>query len=293
MNHTANTPNILEVNHLSKRLGTFALDDVSFALPQGFIMGFIGENGAGKTTTIKLMLNMLAKDKGEIKIFGQEHLQYEREIKERIGVVMDSPYYVDAWTMLDIEHAVSSFYSKWDHSRYMNLLEHFSLEPKKQLKALSRGMKMKLMVAVALTHDPDLLILDEPTSGLDAVARNELMEILRIFMTDERKGVLFSTHITSDLEKVADYITLIHKGRILETQTKDELLEKYLVVKGGLNLLTTEQRQMLIGYREHSVGFDGLIDCASLRHLPTSIVTEPSNFDEIMIRFNMGGEIDE
>ena len=282
-------PDIFELRNVNKHFNGFSLTDVSFSLPQGFIMGFIGENGAGKTTTIKLMLNMLRRDGGEMRIFGKDALEYEKEIKERVGVVLDQPFYVEDWTLRDVEHAVAPFYEKWDGTAYYKQLSGFGLDPKKKVKDLSRGMKVKLMIAVALSHGADLLILDEPTSGLDAVARSELMEILSAFIADDSKGILFSTHITTDLEKIADYITFIHEGRILSTGTKDDLMEKYLVVKGGLGVLSAAQKQSIIGYREHGVGFDGMIDRAKFSALPNSVVTEPCSLDEIVVRFSKGG----
>ncbi|MDV0446580.1 Multidrug efflux system ATP-binding protein [Methanosarcinaceae archaeon Ag5] len=285
MTTATNTNNILELNGVSKHFTDFDLD-VSFSLPKGFIMGFIGQNGAGKTTTMKTILNMLQLDGGQISVFGEDHLLSEPEIKERIGVVMDKPFYVDEWTITDVGKSVRVFYTKWDDARYKTLIERFHLDPKKKVKDLSRGMKMKLMIAVALSHDADLLLLDEPTSGLDAVARSELMEILRDFMTED-KGILFSTHITSDLEKIADYITFIRNGKIVYSDTKDELLEKYLLAKGGLNILSEEQKKKIIGYKEYGVGFDGLIDREYVKMLPKSVLVEPSTLDEIVIRFNM------
>lgn len=206
----------------------------------GYIMGFIGPNGAGKTTTIKLILNMLAKDGGTIQVFGQDSVLREQDIKERIGVVMDKPFYVEDWTLATVGKSLSPFYQRWDSKKYSTMLSQFSLDPKKKVKELSRGMKMKLMIATALSHGADLLILDEPTSGLDAVARNEFMDILSGFIADENKAILFSTHITADLEKIADYITFINDGKILYSDTKDNLMEKYQIVKGGLGSLTLE-----------------------------------------------------
>jgi len=283
--------NILELNNVNKSFDGFSLKNISFSLQKGFIMGFIGPNGAGKTTTIKLILNMLRKNSGAIKVFGKDNILCEQEIKGKIGVVMDNPFYVDEWTLLDVEKSLAPFYDQWNSKKYSALLSDFHLDPKKKVKELSRGMKMKLMMAIALSHEADLLILDEPTSGLDAVARNELLDILSTFMMDENKGVLFSTHITSDLEKIADYITFINNGRIVYSDTKDDLLEKYCVVKGGIDALNAEQKKYVIGYHEHNVGFDGLIDRTLLRALPKSVVTEPSNLDEIVVRFNMGGRL--
>ncbi|WNY24923.1 ABC transporter ATP-binding protein [Methanolapillus millepedarum] len=277
--------NILELNGVSKHFDNFTLD-VSFSLPKGFIMGFIGQNGAGKTTTMKTILNMLKNDGGTISVFGEDNRLHEPEIKNRIGVVMDRPFYVEEWTVADVGKAVRVFYTNWDDDKYKTTISQFDLDSKKKVKDLSRGMKMKLMIAVALSHDADLLLLDEPTSGLDAVARNELMDILLDFMTED-KSILFSTHITSDLEKIADYITFIRDGKIVYSDTKDELLEKYGLVKGGLNILSEEQKRQIIGYKEHGFGFDGLADKEIMKLLPTTVVTEPSTLDEIVIRFNM------
>lgn len=281
--------NIIDIKNLNKKFASFSLENVSFSLPSGFIMGFIGPNGAGKTTTIKLILNMLYKDSGEINVFGKDNVLYEQEIKERIGVVMDDTFYVEDWTVKTVEKALAPFYKKWDSEKFNTLLSKFSLDPKKKVKELSRGMRMKLMIACALSHDAELLILDEPTSGLDAVARNELMDILSEFISDEKKGVLFSTHITSDLEKIADYITFINNGEILYSDTKDNLMEKYLIIKGPLNSLTTAQKKEIIGYSEHHVGFEGLIESSKVSILPSDVLVEKTNLDEIVVRFNIHG----
>ena len=278
--------NSLVLTDVQKTFPGFSLHDVSFSLPRGFVMGFIGPNGAGKTTVIKLILNMLVRDSGSIRVFDQDNLLAEQEIKERIGIVMDETFYVDAWMLKDVGMALKPFYRKWSGTRYAALLRKFDLDPVKKVKDLSRGMKMKLMIAAALSHESDLLIFDEPTSGLDAVARSELMEIVRDFMADETKSVLFSTHITTDLEKIADYITVINHGAILYSDTKDGLLEKYRLIRGGLGMLDTRQREQIIGYREHSVGFDGLVDSAAIPAMPQGIVTEKSNLDEIIVRFH-------
>lgn len=280
----------LELTNVRKKFNNFTLNNISFKLPKGFIMGFIGPNGAGKTTTIKLILNMLLRDSGDIKIFDKDNVKFETEIKEKIGIVMDSPYYVEDWTLADVGKALKPFYSEWNSALYDKYLDKFSLDTKKKVKELSRGMKMKLMIACALSHNAELLILDEPTSGLDAVARNELMEILSSFISDENKSVLFSTHITADLEKIADYITFINNGKMLYSDTKDKLLENFVIVKGGLGVLSVAQRLLVVGYQEHNVGFEGIIEKAKLKELPHSIAVEPCNLDELVIRFNIGGQ---
>ncbi|MCL2228411.1 MAG: ABC transporter ATP-binding protein [Firmicutes bacterium] len=280
--------NALEIKNLVKRFGKFGVHDVSFSLPKGYIMGFVGKNGAGKTTTIKAILNMLNRDSGEIKIFGKDNLKDEAEIKQKIGVVMDSPFYENEWTLVQVGKALKPFYTDWSDTKFGDLLHHFNLDPNKKIKELSRGMKMKIMVACALAHDPDLLILDEPTGGLDAVARDELLETLQAFVKDENKSILFSTHITTDLEKIADYLTFIENGKIVHSDTKDNMLEKYVVVKGGLNVLSPEQKKLIIAYHETKVGFDGITDKANLKSLP-KLVTEPCTMDELVVRFNKEG----
>jgi len=262
---------------------------VTFALPKGYIMGFVGKNGAGKTTTIKLILNMLTRGSGEIKIFGQDNLEHEAEIKSRIGVVMDTTFLVEDWTLVDAGRALKPFYQNWNDDRFKELLAGFSLDPTKKVKQLSRGMRMKIMIALAMAHEPDLLILDEPTSGLDAVARDELMEILMNFITNENKAVLFSTHITTDLEKIADYITFINNGKILHSDTKDNLLEKYVVVKGGLGTLSSEQKGLIIGYQERKTHFEGITDKVNLKNLPNSLQSDPCSLDALVVAFNKGG----
>jgi len=284
--------NAIEIKGLRKKFGNFGVEDVSFSLPKGFIMGFVGKNGAGKTTTIKAILNMLNRDSGEIKIFGKDNIKDEADIKQKIGVVMDSPFYEENWTLVQVGKALKPFYKDWDCAKFDKLLKDFTLDPNKRIKQLSRGMKMKIMIAAAMAHNPDLLILDEPTSGLDAVARDELMEILQSFIRNENKSILFSTHITSDLEKIADYITFINNGKIMHSDTKDNLLEKYVVVKGGAGALNPEQKKLLVGYQETKVNFDGITDRANLHELPKSVVTEPCTLDELVVRFNKeGGKI--
>jgi ABC-2 type transport system ATP-binding protein len=246
-------------------------------------MGFVGQNGAGKTTTIKLILGVIQSDGGSIKVPDQEE----------IGVVMDTPLYVDDWTLRDVEAALSPFYKNWNTEKFAGYLKRFGLDTKKKVKELSRGMKVKLQIAAALSHDTKLLILDEPTSGLDPVARDEVCDLLREFVTDESKSVLFSTHITTDLEKTADYVTFILDGHIVFTGAKDALLEKYVRVTGGLREISVEQKKLVIGYREHGTGFEGMVDAVSVGKLPRGLLTEPISLDEIIIFMNKGAKINE
>ena len=278
--------NVLEINNITKDYKKFKIDNISFNLPKGYIMGFIGANGAGKTTTIKLILNMIKRDSGEIKVFGLDNIREEERIKEQIGVVFDECYYLEDWTINDVEKAVSMFYKNWNSSIYEKYLKEFNLARDKKVKDLSRGMRMKLMIAVAFSHEAKLLILDEPTSGLDPVARDELLDILRDYIEDEEKSVIFSSHITSDIEKIADYITYINNGKIIFTGEKDEFLEKYCIIKGGKEDITESQKKEIIGLRIHSTGFEGLIELKKAVGFSSKVIIEKASLDEIMIYMN-------
>ena len=278
--------NVLEINNITKDYKKFKIDNISFNLPKGYIMGFIGANGAGKTTTIKLILNMIKRDSGEIKVFGLDNIRDEERIKEQIGVVFDECYYLEDWTINDVEKAVSMFYKNWNSSIYEKYLKEFNLARDKKVKDLSRGMRMKLMIAVAFSHEAKLLILDEPTSGLDPVARDEFLDILRDYIEDEEKSVIFSSHITSDIEKIADYITYINNGKIIFTGEKDEFLEKYCIIKGGKEDITESQKKEIIGLRMHSTGFEGLIELKKAVGFSSKVIIEKASLDEIMIYMN-------
>lgn len=278
--------NAIEIKNVTKRFKEFTLNDVSFELPKGYIMGFIGPNGAGKTTTIKLILNMLKRDSGAIKVLGLDNIDDESKVKEEVAVVFDQPYYIDEWNLNDVEKAVGMFYKKWDSKVFDSYLKRFGLSRSKKVKDLSRGMKMKLMIAVAFSHNAKVLILDEPTGGLDPVARDEFIDLLGEYIQDGERSVIFSTHITSDLEKIADYITFIRKGQIIYTGTKDELLEKYCIIKGGNDDLTLSDKKNIIGLREHSTGFEGLIDVENLRGFSNHVITEKATLDDIVVYMN-------
>lgn len=280
--------NILEVKGLCKKYNSFKLNNVTFNVPSGYIMGFIGPNGAGKTTTIKMILSIIRGETGSVKLFGNEENRIQNE---QIGVVMDSPFYVDEWKVTDVESAISPFYKNWDKEVFSSYLKKFGLNPKKKVKELSRGMKVKLQIAAALSHEAKFLILDEPTSGLDPVARDEICDLLQEFVSDENKGILFSTHITSDIEKTADYITFILNGNIVFTGAKDTLLDKYTRVTGGLNELNSELKKIIIGCREHGTGFEGMIETENIHKLPGGILSEKISLDEIIIFMNKGEKI--
>ncbi|MBU5485648.1 ABC transporter ATP-binding protein [Clostridium sp. MSJ-11] len=278
--------NILEINNLRKEYKNFALKDISFNLERGYIMGFIGPNGAGKSTTIKLIMNLIKKDAGEIKIFGKDNLKYEKEIKEKIGFVYDENYYYEDLTINEIKRIISPFYKYWDDNTYNNYIKDFDLDPKKKIKALSKGMKMKFSLAIALSHNADLIIMDEPTSGLDPVFRQEILDILYALIQDENKSVFFSTHITTDLEKIADYITFINKGEIVFSKPKDEIMESYAVVKGPKEFIDRELEKEFIKVRKTSFGFEALTNNVSkTRKLFTNenVVFDKASLEDIMV----------
>jgi ABC-2 type transport system ATP-binding protein len=280
----------LEIQKLCKSYKDFTLSDVSFSLPMGYIMGFVGQNGAGKTTTIRLILNMISRDGGDVKIFGLDNVKDEQKIKQDVAVVFDDVYFVESWKVRDVERAVKGFYVNWSSKAFKEYITSFHLPVDKRVKELSRGMKMKLMLAVALSHEAKLLILDEPTSGLDPVARDELLGILGKYIADGEKSILFSTHITSDLEKIADYITVIEHGNIFYSGTRDDLVESYCVVRGGPHDLTDELRQKLIGLTTNIAGFAGLLPASDAKHLDSGIVTETPSIDDILVSISKGDQ---
>lgn len=282
----------LKVIDLCKEFQDFTLENINFSLPKGYIMGLIGPNGAGKTTIIKLMLNMLKKTAGEISILGLDSVSYQKRIKESIGAVFDSNYFVQDWTVREVEKAISLFYSNWSSDRYSSMIQRFKLDKNKKVKELSRGMQMKLMLSCAFSHDAELLILDEPTSGLDPVARDELLDILSEFIADGEKSVLFSTHITSDLDKIADYITFVNNGKLFYTGTKDQFIDSFRIVKGGRDEISVELEKKAIGIRKYSTGFEALVRAGDVR-LFGKLSCEPVTIDDIIVFTGRGGNNNE
>ncbi|WP_017414918.1 ABC transporter ATP-binding protein [Clostridium tunisiense] len=250
--------NILEINNLNKCYKGFSLKNVSFSLKPGFVMGFIGPNGAGKSTTIKLIMNLIKKDSGTINIFGKDNIDNEKEVKSKIGFVYDENYYYEDLTIKDMKNILAPFYANWDNKVYDKYIKDFNLPSNKKIKELSKGMKMKFSLAIALSHKAELIIMDEPTAGLDPVFRSELLDILYGIIQDENVSIFFSTHITNDLEKIADFITFINNGEIVFSESKDKILEDYAIVKGKKELLDSDIRKEFISLRENSFGFEGL-----------------------------------
>lgn len=282
----------MEVKNLRKEYKEFVLKDISFSLNTGYIMGFIGPNGAGKSTTIKLIMNLVKKSGGEIKVAGLDNLKYEKQVKEIIGFVYDENYFYEDLSLMEMKSILSPFYKEWDDSLFSKYIKDFGLPANKKIKELSKGMKMKFSLAIALSHNARLILMDEPTSGLDPVFRSEILDILYSLIQDEGKSIFFSTHITKDLEKIADYITFINNGEIIFSRPKDDVMENYGIVKGGLELLDRDTRKEFIGIRENSYGFEALtnnIDRIKKLFRGNVLIEKPS-LDDIMVFTVKGGK---
>ena len=276
--------NALELNRVCKQYDTFALDQVSFTLPRGYIMGFIGENGAGKTTTIKAILGLVHYE-GDISVLGRPQEEITA-VKEQVGVVLEEATFPELLNARDINSILSGVYKTWDAGRFSGLLQRFSLEEKKRIKDYSRGMKMKLALAVALAHDSQLLILDEPTSGLDPVVREEVLDMLLEFIQNPSHSILISSHILSDLERICDYITFIHKGRILLSLPKEELNQTYGIYQGSEEALQRLPKEAILGLRRGQFGCQALV----LREAAGNLPLEPAELEETMVLMIKGGK---
>lgn len=244
--------NILELQEVSKTFpkSDFTLDHITFSLPYGSILGFVGENGAGKTTTIDCIMNTVKKDSGTVKLFGKEMLDTDTDIREKIGVVYDGDNFPAYWTAKQLSEVMEGLYTQWDRSLFGRYLEDFCLPAKQKIKHYSKGMTMKLAIAAALAHHPQLLILDEATSGLDPVMREEMLDIFLEFVQDESHSILLSSHITDDLEKIADYIAFIHDGKLLMTASKNDLVYQYAVMRCRESQFLALEPNDIIAYRK-------------------------------------------
>jgi ABC-2 type transport system ATP-binding protein len=282
--------NVIELQNICKNYELFSLKNVSFSVPEGSICGFIGPNGAGKTTGIKAILSLIRPDSGEIKLDGKP---VDSEEKMRIGVILDKHMYIVDWNFSEVGESISLCNADFDTERFTSLLTKFHIDTRKKVKDLSRGMKVKLQLAAAISGKAEILILDEPTSGLDPSARDDVCDILREFIIDGGKGVLFSTHITSDLEKCADNIVFINRGEVNFDGSCDELRSKYVRITGAPGDLA--EKNKIIGYREHSYGFEGLILRSEAAKMSDKIKKEAATLEEIIIFFDrdFGEEKDE
>lgn len=283
--------NILDIKNLCKSYKNFKLDNISFQIKKGFVMGLIGENGAGKTTTIKLIMNLLKKDGGTIEIFDKDNCKYEREIKEKIGFVYDDCFYYENLSIKDNGKIFANFYKLWSWDTFNKYISDFGLNEKQKVKELSKGMKMKFAIALALSHGAEFLIFDEPTSGLDPVMRRQILDIFQNLMEDEKMGILISSHITSDLEQIADYITYIKKGKVVFTETTLDVLDNYKIIKGSLEDLDSIDKNLIWGLRKNKYGFEGMImDINKLdKSILKKLVIERPTLEDIMVNVNRGG----
>lgn len=284
----------LKLNNVTKtyKNSDFSLKKVSFSLPSGSVMGFVGENGAGKTTTIGCILQALFKDSGTIQILGREMTDANVEIRENIGVVYDGDNFPGYLSAEQLSNIMNGIFKQWDDKLFQNYINSFHLSKKQKIKTYSKGMTMKLALAVALSHHPKLLILDEATSGLDPVMRDEILDVLLEFVGDEDHSILLSSHITSDLEKIADYITFIHNGKIILTETKDNLIYNYGILRCKEKQVELIEPEDIIVYRKRDYQTDILVSNMSIaeRKYP-GVIIDHVTIDEIMLMLVKGNEI--
>ena len=281
--------NALAVNDLTKKYRDFVLDHVSFSVPSGTIVGLIGENGAGKSTTINAILGLIKKDSGNIEIFGKSDTQAAESIRNQIGVVFDGNSYPDVLSARKLNRILSKIYQTWDEHKFFSLLEKMSLPADKKIKQFSKGMKMKLSIAAALSHDSRLLILDEATSGLDPVVRDDILDLFLDFVQDENHSILVSSHITSDLEKAADYIVFIHKGKVVFCKSKDELRYQYGIIRCGSAQFDAIDKDEVIACRKQDYEWDVLVaDREKAQKKYPKAVIDPASIDEIMLLYVKG-----
>ena len=278
--------NAIEINGITKKYDGFTLDNVSFDVPKGSIMGFIGQNGAGKSTTIRSLLNIIPVNSGEIRILGLDHIRNEKEIKERIAVVFDELPFHDVFNAKDMSRIFEGIYPKWNRNEYMRYLDRFQLPRKKKIGEFSKGMKMKLQIACALSHEAELLVMDEPTSGLDPVVRDEILRIFMEYLEDGERSILMSSHITSDLEKIADSITYIDKGKILLSGYKDEILESHGVIKCSKEQLAEIDPADIVSARVNAFGAEVMVyDREKASYKYSGLMLDPTTLEEIMLYY--------
>lgn len=283
---------ILKVTDLTRSYDKFTLDHITFSIPGGTIMGLVGENGAGKSTTIHGILGLIRRDAGEVIFCGKPLTTDSRELKEDIGVVFDTIAFYGELTPEKVGNICKKSYRNWDNTMYSELLQRFELDPKKKIKEFSRGMKMKLSIVAALSHHPKLLLLDEPTGGLDPVVRDDLLDLFLEFVQDEEHSILMSSHITTDLEKVADYVTFLHEGKLLLSKPKDELIDKYGIVRCGKALFESMKPSEMLAWRKHEYAWDVLVpDREETRRRHRDAVIDRATMDEILLLYVKGERV--
>ncbi|MBW7456690.1 ABC transporter ATP-binding protein [Paenibacillus sepulcri] len=275
----------VEFRQFSKRNGDFGISELSFHVETGYITGLIGPNGAGKTTLIRSMMNLVRPDQGEVRMFGLMYKEHEREIKRKIGFVYDEDFFYNHLKVHEMKKIAAAFYPTWNDALFHRYMQQFGIPEGRKVRELSKGMRTKFALAVALSHEPELLIMDEPTSGLDPVFRREVLGLLSEYIGDGKRSVLFSTHISSDLERIADYIVYVQGGKLQFSGAKEDLLDCYVLVKGPLELLHSEKLDV-IGLQKNALGFEGLL--AKGRYstdfmLQNHCMVEQPSLDDIMV----------
>lgn len=288
-------PSVLELNNLTKRYDTFTLDSINMSLEEGFIMGLVGQNGAGKTTIIKLILGLLRRDNGSIHILGKDIDEDSNEIKQQIGFVLDESDWYDSFTIREMVKIISTFYDNWDQTIFEKYLKSFTLEEASRIDSLSKGMKMKFSLAVALSHNAKLIIMDEPTSGLDPIIRDEVLEILQKIIADGGRSILFSSHISSDIDKIADYITFINEGQIIFSKSREEIADTYRLVTGPIEYLDQDIARFFDAIRKKKRNFTAITTDAKKIEKEfasyfgdRSMVIERAGIDDIMLHLVKG-----
>ncbi|MEK4031328.1 ABC transporter ATP-binding protein [Pseudobacillus sp. FSL P4-0506] len=276
--------NVVELKNVTKRFKDFSVKNINLQVKQGFVTGFIGANGAGKSTTIKMMMNLLKPDDGEVKIFGLDYTTHEKAIKERIGFVYDGNVFFEGLNLKDIKRIVAPAYKHWNDTLFYQYIEQFELPLNKAIKTFSKGMQMKASLAIALSHHAELIIMDEPTAGLDPIFRRELLELLQELMIDGQRTIFFSTHITTDLDRIADYIAFIQSGEVVFNQSIHDVAENYALVRGGMDLLDRDTEKAFVHIHRAPTGFEALTD--DIKEVKdifgNSVVIERASLEDIM-----------
>lgn len=282
--------NVVEFTNVTKKFKGFSVKNIDLQVKQGFVTGFIGANGAGKSTSIKMMMNLLRPDVGEIKLFGLDYKKHEKAIKERIGFVYDGNVFFEGLNMKDIKRIVAPAYKHWDDKVFYQYIEKFELPLNKSIKTFSKGMQMKASLAIALSHHAELIIMDEPTAGLDPIFRRELLDILQELMVDGNRTIFFSTHITTDLDRIADYIAFMQNGELVFNQSIHDVAENYAIVKGRLDLLDRDTEKAFIHVHRASTGFEALTDNteAVSNIFGDSVAIDHASLEDIMYHLKGG-----
>lgn len=284
--------NAIEIKNLKKDFNNFALEIDDLKIPQGFVTGFIGPNGSGKTTTIKLVLNMLKKDSGSVKFFGKEYENDDLSIKEYIGYVGEFNGYLQESKLNRIKKSLSLFYKNWDEKLYKRYMQEFELNEDKVYKELSKGQQKKFEIVMTLSHHPKIIIMDEPTANLDPLVRNEVLEMLQERIEEDNATVFFSTHITSDLDKIGDYLVFIYKGEIFLADDKDNILQNHVIVKGKNELLQKETEDIFISFNKNTFGFEGLVKdkVKAYEVFGEEVVYDRPNLEDILTYYTRGNK---